>query len=128
VYLQHILKNATTIRSKTTISENVKLFYTIEEELDDEFHLALGKNSTEYDPDLIYIAVINGERSAQVIAYCGKNSSKIINAGFIAKSASLILKGSGGGSPNFGQGGGKSIEKINDIKPMIENIIVEKMV
>ncbi len=128
VYLQHILSNATTLRSKTTISKEVKLFYTIEEELDEEFHLALGQTSTEYDPNLIYIAVINGKSSAKVISYCGKNSSKIINAGFIAKSASLILNGSGGGSPNFGQGGGKSIEKINDIKPTIENLIVEKLV
>ncbi len=72
--------------------------------------------------------MINGKSSAKVISYCGKNSSKTINAGFIAKSASLILNGSGGGSPNFGQGGGKSIEKINDIKPTIENLIVEKIV
>ncbi len=73
----------TTLRSKTTMNKDVKLFYTIDEELDEEFHLALGQNSTEYDPDLIYIAVINGKSSAKVISYCGKNSSKTINAGYI---------------------------------------------
>ncbi len=129
VYLQYILNNATTIRSKTNTSNKyVKLFFIIEEEMDDEFHLAMGQNSIESDPDLIYIALINGKNSAKVISFCGKNSSQIINAGFIAKSASSILGGSGGGSPNFGQGGGKYVEKINKIKPTIEYIIDEKMV
>jgi alanyl-tRNA synthetase len=127
VYLQHVLNNATTMKSKTAINKFVKLFYIIEEELDDEFHIAMGQNSIENDPDLIYIAIINSKSSAKVLTYCGKNSSKIINAGFVAKSASTILNGSGGGSPNFGQGGGKSIEKITDIRPLIEKAIMEKM-
>ncbi len=128
VYLQHILNKATSIRSKTTTSKYVKLFFIIEDELDEEFHLAIGQNSTESDPDLIYVAVINGKSSAKVISFCGENSSKIINAGLIAKSASSILNGSGGGSPNFGQGGGKSTDNINKIRPAIEDFVNEKMV
>jgi alanyl-tRNA synthetase len=62
-----------------------------------------------------------------VVVYCGKNSSSVINAGELAKSASLILSGSGGGSKNFGQGGGKSIEKVKEVKPAMENIIAAKI-
>jgi alanyl-tRNA synthetase len=87
----------------------------------------VGKDATDRDPDLIYISIIDNKNSARVVVYCGKNSSCTINAGDLAKSASLILSGSGGGSKNFGQGGGKSIEKLNEIKPAIENIIAAKI-
>ena len=59
--------------------------------------------------------------------YCGKKSSKIIKAGLIARSASTILNGSGGGNDLFGQGGGKSIEKIGQIKSSIEKLIEERI-
>ena len=128
VYLRHIQSNTTTVGSKSTSNEAIKLFYIIEEEMDEEFHLAMGQNAIDSDPNMVYVAVINSKSSAKVISYCGKNSSKIINAGIIAKSASTILNGSGGGSVNFGQGGGRSIEKISKIKPEIEKLIRAKMV
>ena len=56
-----------------------------------------------------------------------KDSSKIINAGNIAKTVSIILNGSGGGSPNFGQGGGKSTEKLKELITIITNLIKEKL-
>jgi alanyl-tRNA synthetase len=120
VYSQHILSNSATIESKTNKGRLVKLYYVLEDELDEEFHLIVGKNAIDIDPDLVYISIINNKNSARVIVYCGKNSSSIINAGSLAKSASLVLNGSGGGSKNFGQGGGKSIEKLKDIKAVIE--------
>jgi alanyl-tRNA synthetase len=127
VYSQHILGNSTTIKSQKNTGKFVKLYCVIEDELDEDFHLIVGKDATDMDPDLIYISIIDNKNSARVVVYCGKNSSCTINAGDLAKSASLILSGSGGGSKNFGQGGGKSIEKLNEIKPAIENIIAAKI-
>jgi alanyl-tRNA synthetase len=127
VYSQHILGNSTTIKSENNTGKFVKLYCVIEDELDEDFHLIVGKDATDTDPDLIYISIIDNKNSARVVVYCGKNSSSTINAGDLAKSASLILNGSGGGSKNFGQGGGKSIEKLKEIKPAIENIIAAKL-
>jgi alanyl-tRNA synthetase len=127
VYLHHIQSSTTTFESKPPANEKLKLFYIMEGEMDEEFHLAIGQYATERDADLIYVSVINSNNSAKVISYCGKNASIIINAGLIAKSASTILGGSGGGSANFGQGGGRSVEKISKIKPEIEKLIKEKI-
>jgi alanyl-tRNA synthetase len=127
VYSQHILSNSATIKSETNKGKFVKLYYVIEDELDEEFHLIVGKNAVDIDPELIYVSIVDNKNSARVIVYCGKTSSSIINAGDLAKSASLILNGSGGGSKNFGQGGGKSIEKLKEIKPTMENIVAAKI-
>ncbi len=127
VYSQYVLDNAMTIKSKTNFNKFVKLYYVIEQELDEEFHLTIGQNTTEINTDLVYISIINNKNSARVIVYCGESSSAIINAGFIAKTASTILDGSGGGSTKFGQGGGKSIEKLGELKSVIEQAINEEI-
>jgi alanyl-tRNA synthetase len=127
VYSQHVLGNSATIKSENNTGNFVKLYCAIEDELDEDFHLIVGKDATDTDPDLVYVSIIDNKNSARVVVYCGKNSSSTINAGDLAKSASLILGGSGGGSKNFGQGGGKSIEKIKEIKPAMENIIAAKI-
>ncbi|MGN6708232.1 MAG: hypothetical protein ACTHKF_02670, partial [Candidatus Nitrosocosmicus sp.] len=107
--------------------DKVKLYFTIEEEMDEEFHLTIGQNAIGIDPNLIYVSVIDNKNSARIIVYCGKKIYKILNAGIIARSTSTILNGSGGGNDVFGQGGGKSVEKLKQIKPLIEKIIEEKI-
>ena len=127
VYSQNVIENSTIIKSNNGNNPIVKLYYTVEEELDEEFHLTIGQDAVEHDKNLIYVSIINNKSSARVIVYCGKESSTIIKAGTIAKSASTILNGSGGGSPIFGQGGGRSIEKLDTLKFHIEQLIKEKM-
>jgi alanyl-tRNA synthetase len=127
VYSQYVLDNAITIKSKNNQDKIIKLYYVIEEELDEEFHLMIGKNAVEIDPHLVYVSIINNRNSARVIVYCGKYSSTIINAGSLAKIVSSVLDGSGGGSINFGQGGGKLIEKLSESKPIIQRTIEEKI-
>ncbi len=127
VYTQYVQNNSIILKSNTNQTKFVQLYYTIEEELDEEFHLTIGKNAIESNQNLIYISIINNKNSARVITYCGKNSSKIINAGNIAKTVSTVLNGSGGGSPIFGQGGGRSTEKLKELITIITNLIKEKL-
>ncbi|MGN6351486.1 MAG: alanine--tRNA ligase [Candidatus Nitrosocosmicus sp.] len=127
VYSQYVLSNSMTYNAKTRGLDKVKLYFTIEEEMDEEFHLTIGQNAIDIDPNLIYVSVIDNKNSARIIVYCGKNISKILNAGVIARLTSTILNGSGGGNDVFGQGGGKSVEKLKQIKPLIEKIIEEKI-
>ena len=49
VYSQHILSNSATIESETNRGKFVKLYYVDEDELDEEFHLIVGKNAVDAD-------------------------------------------------------------------------------
>ena len=77
VYSQHILGNSTTIKSENNTGKFVKLYCVIEDELDEDFHLIVGKDATDTDPDLIYVSIIDNKNSARVVVYCGKNSSRM---------------------------------------------------
>ncbi len=127
VYTQYVYNNSITLKSNSSEAKFIQLYYVIEEELDEEFHLMIGENAAQSNSNLIYVSIINNKNSARVITYCGKNSSKIIYAGSLAKTVSTMLNGSGGGSPHFGQGGGKSIEKLKELFAVIENSIKEKL-
>ena len=70
------------------------------------------------DTGLIFIANINND-SVNFIA----RSNSIINAGTLVKEASNKSLGNGGGSPTFAQGGGKTIEFIDEILTNIKNNI-----
>ena len=58
------------------------------------------------------------------VNFIAKSNSKI-NAGFITKKASLMSNGNGGGNEKFAQGGGKTIDNIEEIIKEIEKAIKE---
>jgi len=53
-------------------------------------------------------------------------AAKIKRAGDLAKDASIILGGAGGGNDSFGQGGGRDISRIKDALLIVEQSILEK--
>ena len=50
-------------------------------------------------------------------------SNSFVNASEIIKDASLRSEGNGGGSPTFGQGGGKTDKALKDIDTHIRKVI-----
>ena len=66
-------------------------------------------------------------KSAKVIVFCGKNAIKIIKANVLASNISKMLGGSGGGTPNFGQGGGNMIENLKGLEDTVRKSLVEKL-
>ena len=52
-------------------------------------------------------------------------SNSFVNAGLIVKDAAVSSNGNGGGSPTFAQGGGKTLDKIDDIIKHVEKVIKE---
>lgn len=68
---------------------------------------------------LIFIANVNGDN---VNYLCKSNLSA--NAGLIVKRASQMSLGNGGGSEAFGQGGGKSIDQLDEILKMVEEEVM----
>ncbi|WP_337862380.1 alanine--tRNA ligase [Nitrososphaera sp.] len=96
------------------ISSDVRLYSTFDEELDDEYHIAIGEKAIELDPSLVYVALVAKGQGMRVIVFSGEKARKKVRAGALAKQLSAKLGGSGGGDDRFGQGGGRLKEKIKE--------------
>lgn len=124
--LKQLIKRTSTTSAKEAIESAkifgpVKFYYTIEEELDDEFHIAVGDEAIKADPTLIYCALIVKDSGIRIIVFAGEKAS--FKAGDLVKEISSKLGGSGGGDARFGQGGGKDITKLNDALAHAELLI-----
>ncbi len=128
VSLDQINKDSFILKSGSDEDKYLRYYFKIDEDFDDEYHLLVGQTSTERNSDLIYISVIVTEnKSAKVIVFCGKDATKIVKANTIASHLSRILGGSGGGTPNFGQGGGTVLTSLPSIGETVRKIIMEKL-
>jgi alanyl-tRNA synthetase len=93
---------------------HIKLYSTFDEELDEDYHIAIGEKAIESEPSLVYIALLSKGQGIRVIVFAGEQARKKVKAGAIAKQVSAKLGGSGGGDDRFGQGGGRSKEMIKE--------------
>ena len=96
------------------LGSGVHLYSTYDEELDDDYHIAVGEKAIELDKHLVYVALISKGQGMRVIVFAGEAARKKVKAGAIAKQVAAKLGGSGGGDDRFGQGGGKSKERIKE--------------
>jgi alanyl-tRNA synthetase len=100
--------------AKQLSGDGLKIYTIYDDDLDDEYYIAIGEKSIEFDPSLIYIALISKGQGIRVIVFVGEKARKKIKAGIIAKQISTQLGGSGGGNDKFGQGGGGNDDSGND--------------
>lgn len=101
----------------------IKLFSIYEEELDEEYHIAVGERAIEIEPSLIYCALVSRGQGMRVIVFVGEQARNAgMKAGDIAKQVANTLGGSGGGDDRFGQGGGKSAERVKEALLIIEEL------
>lgn len=105
---------AKSIAEKAKKLKDVKLYSTYDEELDEDYHIAVGEKAIEIDPALVYVALISKGQGMRVIVFAGEKARRHAKAGNIAKQVSARLGGSGGGDDRFGQGGGRLKERIKD--------------
>lgn len=127
--LRHLIKRVTDTSAREAISQakslgKVKLYSTVEEELDEEFHISVGEIATKLDKSLIYCVLIVKNENIKIISFVGVDAATTKKAGDLVKEASKVLGGSGGGRDTFGQGGGKDLSKIKDALLSIEKSIV----
>jgi len=52
---------------------------------------------------------------------------KGVNAGEIIREASVIIRGGGGGKPNFAQGGGTAVEKLPKAVKKAEEVLKKQL-
>ena len=67
----------------------------------------------------IFLMNVKDDNSINFIA----KSNSFVHAGDMIKEASLMSEGNGGGNPKFGQGGGKTADKVEKIVKHIEKVI-----
>ena len=92
----------------------VRLYTLIDGELDADYHIAVGEAAVKAEPRLVYFALVRDGERERIIAYSGSEAEKAVKAGELAKEASAILGGSGGGSARFGQGGGVDASRAQE--------------
>ncbi|MEM4378857.1 MAG: alanine--tRNA ligase [Candidatus Nitrosotenuis sp.] len=99
-------------------------FYTVkDEELDEEFHIAVGEEAIKQNPFLIYCALLVKGSGIKIIVFAGQEATKFFKAGDMVREISSKLGGSGGGDARFGQGGGKDASKLAEALAHIEMLI-----
>ena len=122
------INDSVVLKSESDENRFLNYYFKIDEEFDDQFHLLVGQTSAERNPHLVYISLIIVEnKSAKVIIFCGKNAIKIVKANELASHLSKMMDGSGGGTPNFGQGGGNRIENLQGLDDRVREILLEKL-
>lgn len=114
---------APTISNKAKTFNGLHYYGVYDDTFDENYHIALGEKASEYDPNLIYLALVKKDDRIRVITFVGKNATSKINAGSLTKEIAKIVGGAGGGNARFGQGGGKFIDTYKDALAAAEEII-----
>ncbi|HSA73451.1 MAG TPA: alanine--tRNA ligase [Nitrososphaeraceae archaeon] len=116
---------ASTIPQKATRTKvGIKIYGTYDDQVGDDYYIALGEKSTCVDPFLVFVALVQDQDRIRVIVFAGEESRKILKASRIAKEISLVLGGTGGGGTDkFAQGGGRDKNKVQDCLKNLESLI-----
>jgi alanyl-tRNA synthetase len=104
------------------LDSGIHLYTIYDEELDDDYHIAIGEKAIELDKHLVYLALLSKGQGIRVIVFVGEAACKKVKASAIAKQVSSKLGGSGGGDNRFGQGGGKSKDMIKEALLLAEEV------
>ncbi|MFL6511506.1 MAG: alanine--tRNA ligase [Nitrososphaera sp.] len=104
------------------LDSGIHLYTTYDEELDEDYHIAIGEKAIDLDKYLVYLALISKGQGIRVIVFAGEAASNKVKASAIAKQISNMLGGSGGGDRRFGQGGGRSKERITEALLLAEEV------
>jgi alanyl-tRNA synthetase len=116
IVARHAIESAKSLGS-------VKFYSIVDEELDEEFHIAVGEEAIRQEPLAIYCALVVKGSGIRIIVFAGEQASKTFRAGDLVRELAAKLGGSGGGDARFGQGGGKDTTKIADALAHAELLI-----
>ena len=108
----------------TRTGVGIKIYGIYDDQVGDDYYLALGEKSTYVDPFLVFVALVQDQDRIRVIVFAGEESRKILKASRIAKEISLKLGGTGGGGTDkFAQGGGMDKNRVQDCLKNLESLI-----
>ncbi|MEM2073415.1 MAG: hypothetical protein QXO33_02580, partial [Nitrososphaeria archaeon] len=115
------------IKEKAEILSGIRLYYVVNNDLDESTHIEIGSTAIEEIQNLLYCALIPLNNVVQVVVFSGKQAQeKGISAKDVANFVAKILDGAAGGDKRFGRGGGKNIDKLNIIKDKLIEYLKDK--
>lgn len=108
----------------TRTGVGIKIYGIYDDQVGDDYYIALGEKSTYVDPFLVFVALVQDQDRIRVIVFAGEESKKILKASRLAKEISLKLGGTGGGGTDkFAQGGGRDKNRVQDCLKNLESLI-----
>ncbi|MGB8026707.1 MAG: alanine--tRNA ligase [Nitrososphaeraceae archaeon] len=108
----------------TRTGVGIKIYGIYDDQVGDDYYIALGEKCTYVDPFLVFVALVQDQDRIRVIVFAGEESRKILKASRIAKEISLKLGGTGGGGTDkFAQGGGRDKNRVQDCLKNLESLI-----
>lgn len=111
------------IDSESIQIKDAKLVYQQFDGVDGKAMRAAAEDMTKNNDNLIITYVATNSGKISIIVACSKNIISNYNAGNIAKHASAIVGGSGGGKPTLAQAGGSDISKLANLKNEIAKFL-----
>jgi alanyl-tRNA synthetase len=98
------------------------------ESIDVDRMVQTANETIKKDEATVTIFYGNDGKNARIMVMVGKAAlEKGVNANEIVKEASAIIGGGGGGKPNFAQGGGTKIEKLQEAVKKAEEILKKQL-
>jgi alanyl-tRNA synthetase len=70
------------------LDSGIHLYTIYDEELDDDYHIAIGEKAIELDKHLVYLALVSKGQGIRVIVFAGEAACKKVKASAIAKQVS----------------------------------------
>ena len=118
--LREMLTHAKTI-------DNLRLMTHVTSDVDSDSMIKVSANLIKEEPHAIII-MFGVDDTARVTVIAGERAvNRGVNSGRIASKIAEILGGGGSGQPNFGQGGGSEVAKVDVALKMIEAIVVDQL-
>jgi alanyl-tRNA synthetase len=111
------------IVSSATPLKTVKVYVATDQSLGEEQIIAQGSKAVIADPFLVYLNISLRGSSARVVCFVGEKAKSDVSASDIVKRVASELGGSGGGSPDFAQGGGPLLTKVETVTNNVTEII-----
>ncbi len=122
--LSKVLGGLDQILAKAKTVDGAKIVTEIVDDINiDSLRTLSDKIKSKESPSVIILASKCGEKASFIVSVAEGLIKKGLSAGDIAKEFASAIGGSGGGKPNFAQGGGKDASKLEGaLKDIVESI------
>ncbi|MBC7130665.1 hypothetical protein H5T51_05540, partial [Candidatus Bathyarchaeota archaeon] len=119
-------------QSETEITKELNGVKLIERDfgsdLNTEMMISMASEITKKDKATVALFYGSDGKTARIIVMAGEEAvKKGVNAAEIAKEASKLIGGGGGGRPNFGQGGGIKVGNLREALNIAEEVLKKQI-
>ncbi|MDH7557750.1 MAG: alanine--tRNA ligase [Candidatus Bathyarchaeota archaeon] len=104
------------------------VFRDFKEEIDVDRMVQTASEVIKRDDATVAVFYGSDGKNARIMVMAGKTAlGKGVNAGEVVRETSAIIGGGGGGKPNFAQGGGTKLEKLQEAIKKAEEILKKQL-